>query len=176
VAAAVRGALEVDGLERLRGYEDVERLSTGTPPGMGPVGQVPAERAPRPSRGILARVRDELALPFLTDDWLTWAQWPDFLDTAWRRIREARADREYPAAQAGLLESARFLLRVFPQPVDLSPARVRSLGENPEKLLAYAREIERAAALALLNVAILEAGQDEPERLARSPFPAEALA
>jgi hypothetical protein len=129
ICAAARGALEGDGLDRLRTYADVERVERGAPADMcWPAGDT---------------------LPIR----------PDGL--------EAPGDPAARAAAAeGLIGSARFLLRLFPRPVGLTPGRLARAGGDPASVLRETRRMERALAETALDVAARRGGAEA------SPFPA----
>jgi hypothetical protein len=149
-----------------------EPIERGAPLGMHAMEMVDEAPDDPQLRALFAELRESLGQESLASDYRTLALWPEYLRAMWDGLRPHLANEGYRRGGAELAQVARSLARSLPYPVRLSRERVSHLGVDPDEATALTDRFELQLPPLLLNVALASLDWEEPERLARSPFPA----
>lgn len=171
LTSAVRLALRGEEVGRPRSSSPALVLP-GAPAGMYPMEMVDEDTDDEVVAGVFADIRDTLDLPAVNSDYRTLALWPDYLRSAWSALKPVVQGDAHRRAADALRERSRELARDLPVHIRLAPDEVRRRGDDPEEVLSMTERFETLLPGLILNVALLAAEWEEPDALARSPFPA----
>jgi len=120
-------------------------------------------------RNIFKDITKTLGLSQINSDYRTLALWPDYLESAWARLKPVCTSDEFKRASAELLELSRLQARQMPHAPGLTMERVEKLGEDPEKVLKAVARFEELLPSLILNIALLH--QASPEEAVTRPAP-----
>ncbi len=123
---------------------------------------------------VFEDIKRTLSLPAVNSEYRTLALWPEYLISAWERLKPIVKSPVFQAEADEIRQLSVLLARNLPYPIHLSLRRIEAAGEDPEQIF---RTIERfeflLPSLILNNCALLFDWFDEAQ-LKESPFPATA--
>jgi hypothetical protein len=149
------------------------QIPTGVPDGVPPVEMVdPA--AEGPTRALLSEIRDATNMLLVNSDYRALAQWPSYLELAWRAIEAIRQQAAYRSLERELRLMTESAILVLPFRIDVNPHVMRLCGLDElqiddvrSTLERYYRELPSLIA----NIAFLTVGALGRDRARESPFP-----
>ncbi len=167
--------LALDGEKIGRGVAGApERIERGEPAKMFPMEMVAEEPEEKAVSELFDDIKTTLALPTINSDYRTLALWPDYLATAWQKLKPLLGQSGYKQAAEALRETSRSLARELPLPFEFSRERVSELDEDADAVVEKTRKFEELLPPLILNIAILQLDWKTPDTLRESPFPAAA--
>ncbi len=151
-----------------------EQIGRGQPAKMFPMEMVAEEPEEKELRDLFDDIKTTLALPSINSDYRTLGLWPDYLATAWQKLKPLVGQHEYKQATDALRETSRSLARELPLPFEFSREHVSELGEDADAVVEKTQKFEELLPPLILNIALLQLDWKAPEALRESPFPAAA--
>lgn len=150
----------------------LERIERGPPAEMLPMEMTSDEPDDKQLRSTFDDIKQTLDLPSVNSDYRTLGLWPEYLESAWQRLKPLATGQEHRQSSDRLRESARRLARTLPWSVPLSSQKVRDIGEDPDKVLETTVQFERLLPGLIINIGLMQLDFHSPEELRQSPYPA----
>lgn len=150
----------------------VESIVLGSPAGMYPMEMEPEDTADERLRRLFEDIQQTLGLARINSDYRTLALWPDYLATAWGRLKPITQRDEYRAGTDRLRQTARSLARQLPHRVVLDRKKLDAQGVDSNEVLKTTAGFEELLPGLIVNIALLTRDWCAEADWARSPFPA----
>jgi hypothetical protein len=160
----LQGALQPPG--------SAERIERGAPARMMAMEWVSERPDDARLRALFKDILATVGPPSLPGEFRGLALWPEYLETAWERLKPRMKGEEWAHACDALLVTSRRLARALPYEVALSRERVEALHEDAEVIQRVTEQCEWRLPVLVLGMATLVCDVGDLER--RMPFPAEA--
>jgi hypothetical protein len=171
VTSAIRVAFD-GGSDGRRGEVDprVDLIEPGVPAKMLALETVPDDHPDPRIQAVFKDIRSTLGLGWVPCEYRTLALWPNYLQTAWDRMKPVAIGSEVQRAGDQLVELARERARMLPYPILLPRPNGRG-DDQVREMISLAGALERALAAQTLSTAMFALEWRPPEVLSRSPFP-----
>ncbi|MBA3753476.1 MAG: hypothetical protein H0X01_04925 [Nitrospira sp.] len=152
----------------------LELIERGEPGRMYAMEMVAEEPDDHQLQELFDDIKQTLSLASINSDYRTLALWPNYLTTAWARLKTKVGGDEYQRAAAQLQDKARRLAAALPYSIPLSKEKFATLVKSAGEVAQKTERFEQILPPLILNIALLGLDWQSPDRLAASPFPAAA--
>jgi hypothetical protein len=117
-------------------------------------------------------IKRTMSLPAVFGEYRTLALWPDYLTSAWQRLKPMLRLSAAREASEQLRQLSLHLARELPFPVELSLRSIQSAGEDPEQVLRLVERFETLLPSLILNNCFMLLDWLTEQELKESPYPA----
>ncbi len=121
---------------------------------------------------VFEDIKRTLSLPALHSEYRTLALWPEYLLSAWQRVKPLIRLAAYREESERLRQLSVHLARELPFPVKLSLRSIQEAGEDPEQILRTVERFESLLPSLILNNCFLQLDWLDEKQLQESPYPA----
>lgn len=121
---------------------------------------------------IFEDIKRLLTLPALFGEYRTLALWPEYLTSAWQRLRPLLQLPTYREASEEVRQLSVHLARELPLPIHLSLRAIEAAGEDPEQILRLVERFESLLPALILNNCVMLLDWLTEHELKESPYPA----
>jgi hypothetical protein len=149
-----------------------ERIERGAPARMMAMEWVSERPDDARLRALFKDILATVGPPSLPGEFRGLALWPEYLETAWERLKPRMKGEAWAHVCDALLATSRRLARSLPYEVALSKDHVQVLHEDAEVIQRVTEQCEWRLPVLVLAMATLVCDVGDLER--RLPFPAEA--
>lgn len=147
-------------------------------PGIPNDAQAPVLAGPASASGTVADVFSQieglLPAPIVPGEYRALAQWPDYLDQAWKSVQGLMATPEYARLALQLRRMAEETVVALPYRMDINPHVLRQSGLSEQDLDGVHRILRNFYQLlpgSVIGIALLAAGSLGQDDAQRSPYP-----
>jgi hypothetical protein len=121
---------------------------------------------------VFEDIKRTLSLPALHSEYRTLALWPEYLVSAWQRVKPLVRLAAYREESERLRQLSVHLARELPFSVHLSLRSIQEAGEEPEQILRTVERFETLLPSLILNNCFLLLDWFSEQELKESPYPA----
>ena len=146
-------------------------IATGIPPNMYAMELADPGSEPQLS-DTFEEIKNALSLPAANSEYRTLALWPEYLCSAWARLRPLVKNAHYRRAAEELRQLSIHLARRLPLPIGLSLRTIDASGEDSDHVLRTVERFESLLPILILNNCFLLLEWFQERELVESPFPA----
>jgi hypothetical protein len=121
---------------------------------------------------VFEGIKRALSLPAVFGEYRTLALWPEYLLSAWQRLKPLLRLSTYREASEEIRQLSVHLARELPLPVHLSLRGIEAAGEDPEQILRLVERFESLLPALILNNCLMLLDWLNEQELKESPYPA----
>jgi hypothetical protein len=117
-------------------------------------------------------IKRTLSLPAVFSEYRTLALWPEYLTSAWERLKPLLRLSAYREASEEVRQLSVHLARELPFPVKVSLRNIEAAGQEPEQVLRVVERFETLLPSLILNNCFMLYDWFNEQDLKESPYPA----
>lgn len=123
-------------------------------------------------QSVYEDIKRTLSLPAVFGEYGTLALWPEYLVSAWQRLKPLQKLSAHREASEELRQLSVHLARELPFPVPLTLRSIEAAGEDPEQVLRIVERFETLLPSLILNNCFMLLDWLSEQELKESPYPA----
>jgi hypothetical protein len=117
-------------------------------------------------------IKRAMSLSAVFGEYRTLALWPDYLSSAWQRVKPLLRLSAYREASEQIRQVSVHLARELPFPVRLTLRSIETAGQGPEQILRLVERFESLLPSLILNNSLMLLDWLSEQELKDSPYPA----